>query len=129
MTIQFLQDYETKAIPPEAFTLGQVVEDRDAASEAHFVNRGYAAYLVNGKLIDRFGKEVEQPRSADDEADEGEGGDDLYYERDQLGEIDVSKANKPQLLAIAKHEEVELPKGDATSVKDLREAILAKRAA
>ena len=123
MAIKFLQDYSTKAHPPEHFTLGQLVKDRDEASEGHFVSRGYAAYLVNGKLIDRFGKEVADPKP--EKAEKVTEAPD--YERDKLGELDLSKATKPQLLAIAKHEEVELLKGDDTTVKDLRDLIEAKR--
>jgi len=73
MAIQFLQDYTTKAKPPEAFTLGQKVEGRDEASEAHFVNRGYAAYVVDGKLVDRFGREVPTPKAAKAAADAAPG--------------------------------------------------------
>lgn len=115
MAIQFLQDYATKATPPEAFVLGQVVEGRDEASEGHFVNRGYAAYLVDGKLIDRFGKEVAEPAPASTADDGGQGG--------MEPEVDINRANKAQLMAIAQAEEVPLPKGDETTVKELRAAI------
>lgn len=116
MAIKFLQDYTTKAHPPEAFEFGQVVEDRDEASEAHFVNRGYAAYVKGGKLIDRFGKEVTLPEAI---------GEALGHE----GEIDIARANKTQLLEIAKQEGVTLPKGDDSTVKELRAAIEAARKA
>lgn len=115
MTIQFLQDYATKAIPPEVFALGQVVDGRDAASEGHFVNRGYAAYLIDGKLIDRFGKEVAEPTPASAVDDDDRGAVEP--------EVDINRANKAQLMAIAQEEEVPLPKGDETTVKELRAAI------
>lgn len=122
MAIKFLQDYSTKAHPPEHFALGQVVSGREEASEGHFVSRGYAAFLVDGKLIDRFGKEVADPASAKAEKA-------VTPPTDDLSKIDVARANKAQLLAIAGHEGVELPEGDETTVKELRALIAAKRAA
>jgi hypothetical protein len=118
MAIKFLQNYETKATPSEAFTLGQVVEDRGDASEARFVNRGIAAFLIDGKLFNAKGDEVEDPSPEPDEPD---------YERDKLGELDLAKAKKAQLLVIARHEDVELPEGDKHTVAELRERIEAKR--
>ncbi|WP_230769527.1 hypothetical protein [Sphingomonas sp. Leaf4] len=50
--IKFLQDYRTKAVPPEAFEDGQEVE-RSSESERYFVGLGVAAYLVDGKLYDQ----------------------------------------------------------------------------
>jgi len=48
--IEFLQDYTTKALPPEVFTDGQQVE-RSPESELYFVRLGVAGYLVDGKLV------------------------------------------------------------------------------
>jgi hypothetical protein len=50
--IEFIQDYVTKALPPESFTDGQQVE-RSAESELYFVRLGVAGYLVDGKLLDQ----------------------------------------------------------------------------
>lgn len=50
--IEFIQDYVTKALPPESFTDGQQVE-RSAESELYFVRLGVAGYLVDGKLVDQ----------------------------------------------------------------------------
>jgi len=50
--IEFIQDYVTKALPPEAFTDGQQVE-RSAESELYLVRLGVAGYLVDGKLVDQ----------------------------------------------------------------------------
>lgn len=59
MAIKFLKDHEVQSVPLEKFTAGQVVEDRDAASELHFVRRGIAAYVDGeGKLFDHEGREV-----------------------------------------------------------------------
>lgn len=123
MTILFLQDYSTKSQPPEVFTLGQKVDDRDEASEAHFVNRGYAAYLRGGKLIDRFGKEIadptpKKPVKADAAPD---------YVKDKLDKIALDKATEAQLRVIAEHEKAELPKGADSTVAELIEVIQAKR--
>lgn len=49
--IKFLQDYRTKAIPPEAFEAGQEIE-RSADSERYFVGLGVAGYLIGGNLVD-----------------------------------------------------------------------------
>jgi hypothetical protein len=50
--IEFIQNYVTKALPPESFTDGQQVE-RSAESELYFVRLGVAGYLVDGKLLDQ----------------------------------------------------------------------------
>lgn len=123
MAIKFLQDYVTKATPPEAFKLGQVVKDRGEASEERFVIRGIAAHLRDGKLFNAKGEQIEDPAPTRTEKVE----ETPDYDRDKLGELDIAKATKPQLLVIAKHEEVPLPAGDDTSVPDLRKAIAAKR--
>ncbi|MEH3046501.1 hypothetical protein [Sphingomonas adhaesiva] len=49
--IEFLQDYETKAIPPEVFRKGERPE-RTPESEMYFVQLGVAGYVVDGKLVD-----------------------------------------------------------------------------
>ena len=49
--IEFLQDYETKAIPPEVFKKGDRPE-RAPESEMYFVQLGVAGYVVDGKLVD-----------------------------------------------------------------------------
>lgn len=59
MAIKFLKDYSVGS-PAEQFTAGQVVENRDEASEAHFVRRGVAAYLRDKKLYDFDGNELEE---------------------------------------------------------------------
>lgn len=48
--IEFLQDYETKAIPPEVFELGQQVK-RSEDSELYFVRLGVAAYVTENGLV------------------------------------------------------------------------------
>ncbi|WP_423606140.1 hypothetical protein [Sphingomonas sp. MS122] len=50
------------------------------------------------------------------------------YERDKLGELDLTNAQPGALLAIAKHEGAELKKGDKTTPADLVKAIVARRA-
>lgn len=44
MAIKFLTDHVVEGPPREGFKAGQVVKDRDDASELHFVRRGVAAY-------------------------------------------------------------------------------------
>lgn len=56
--IEFLQDYETDALPPEVFKSGQRVT-RSKASETYLVGLGVAAYVVNGKLVDQDHRPVE----------------------------------------------------------------------
>ncbi|PZO77073.1 MAG: hypothetical protein DI640_01445 [Sphingomonas taxi] len=51
--IEFIQDYVTKALPPESFTDGQQVSDRSAESELYFVRLGVAGFVVDGKLVDQ----------------------------------------------------------------------------
>lgn len=66
MAIKFLREYETKAHPPEVFTAGQLVKDRDEASERHFVLRRIAAYDDGkGNLTDIDGNPVEYAEDAD----------------------------------------------------------------
>lgn len=48
--IEFLQDYETKAIPPEVFELGQQVKRSDD-SELYFVRLGVAGYVTENGLV------------------------------------------------------------------------------
>jgi hypothetical protein len=63
MTIKFLKPY-TVGTPPESFTAGQVVKNRDAASEGHFVRRGVAGYLAaDGTLTDYDGRVIDQPKA------------------------------------------------------------------
>lgn len=50
--IEFLQNYETKALPPERFTAEQRVE-RSEESEQYFVKLGVAGFVGDdGKLLD-----------------------------------------------------------------------------
>lgn len=51
----------------------------------------------------------------------------LDYETDKLGEIDLKKASKDQLLVIAAYEQAEVPQGDAATMPELVKAIEAKR--
>ncbi|EGI55012.1 hypothetical protein SUS17_2104 [Sphingomonas sp. S17] len=48
--IEFLQDYTTKAIPPESFERGQQVK-RSEDSELYFVRLGVAAYVTENGLV------------------------------------------------------------------------------
>lgn len=67
MAIKFLREYETKAHPPEVFTAGQQVKDRDEASERHFVLRRIAAYDDGkGNLTDIDGNPVAYVEPAED---------------------------------------------------------------
>ena len=50
--IEFLQDYVTKALPPESFTDGEQVT-RSPESELYFVRLGVAGYVIDGKLVDQ----------------------------------------------------------------------------
>ncbi len=50
--IEFIQNYVTKALPPESFKDGEQVE-RSAESELYFVRLGVAGYLIDGKLFDQ----------------------------------------------------------------------------
>lgn len=50
--IQFIQDYTTKALPPESFKKDQKVA-RSKESELYFVQMGIAGYVVDGKLVDQ----------------------------------------------------------------------------
>lgn len=49
--IRFLQDYTTKALPPETFAADQEVE-RSPESELYFVRLGVAGFLVDGVVVD-----------------------------------------------------------------------------
>ncbi|MBB3940700.1 hypothetical protein GGR39_002357 [Novosphingobium fluoreni] len=49
------------------------------------------------------------------------------YERDNLGELDLKKADKNQLLVIAAYEKADVPQGDAATKADLVKAIEVKR--
>lgn len=48
--IEFLQDYTTKAIPPETFEAGQQVK-RSEDSELYFVRLGIAGYVTEAGLV------------------------------------------------------------------------------
>ena len=50
--IQFLTDYDTKAVPSEHFSKDQRVE-REEGSELYFVRLGIAAFVVDGELVDQ----------------------------------------------------------------------------
>ena len=50
--IEFIQNYVTKALPPESFEDGEQVE-RSPESELYFVRLGVAGYLIDGKLVDQ----------------------------------------------------------------------------
>ena len=64
MTIKFLKAHEVKgAFPPVAYAIGQEVADLSTESEAHFVNRRSAVYVIEGKLYDADGKEVAEPKA------------------------------------------------------------------
>lgn len=58
--IEFIQDYVTKALPPESFTDGQRVSDRSAESELYFVRLGVAGFVVDGKLVDQDYQPIER---------------------------------------------------------------------
>lgn len=49
--IKFLQDYTTKALPPEVFAADQEVE-RSPESELYFVRLGVAGFVVDGVVVD-----------------------------------------------------------------------------
>ncbi|MBD3762461.1 hypothetical protein [Rhizorhabdus sp.] len=123
MAIKFLQNYETKATPSEKFTLGQVVKDRDEASETRFVIRGIAAFLRDGKLFNAKGDQIEDP--APSKPEKAEKAPD--YTKDKLGQLALDKATEAQLRVIAEHEKAELPKGPDSTVEELIAAIEAKR--
>ena len=55
--IRFIQDYTTKALPPETFKADQEVE-RSAESEAYFVRLGAAGYVHDGVLVDQDYKPI-----------------------------------------------------------------------
>lgn len=60
MVIKFLVDHETGSFQAEKFAKDQLVKDRDAASELHFVRRGLAAYVDDkGNLTDAEGKQID----------------------------------------------------------------------
>ena len=50
--IKFLQDYQTRALPPETFKLGQQVKRSDD-SELYFVRLGVAGYVTPDGLVDQ----------------------------------------------------------------------------
>lgn len=78
MAIKFLTAHEVANL---SFAAGEVVKDRDEASELHFVRRGLAAYLdqKTGKLTDHDGNAVVDPfpPAAKSAADAGDGLDKL----------------------------------------------------
>ncbi|KTW00445.1 hypothetical protein [Sphingomonas sanguinis] len=55
--IEFLQDYTTKAIPPESFEVGQRV-DRSEDSELYFVRLGLAGYVTENGLVDEENRPI-----------------------------------------------------------------------
>ena len=55
--IRFIQDYTTKALPPETFKAEAEVE-RSAESEAYFVRLGVAGYVHDGVLVDQDYKPI-----------------------------------------------------------------------
>lgn len=62
MTIRFIQDYATRAIPPEVFAAGDEVTRSDA-SELYFVQRGVAGYVTDAGLVDQDHRAI-NPASA-----------------------------------------------------------------
>jgi hypothetical protein len=56
--IEFIQDYVTKALPPESFKDGDKVSDRSAESELYFVRLGVAGFVIDGKLVDQDYQEI-----------------------------------------------------------------------
>ncbi|WP_294353330.1 hypothetical protein [uncultured Sphingomonas sp.] len=50
--IEFLQDYQTRALPPETFKRGEQVK-RSEDSEQYFVRLGVAGFVTNGGLVDQ----------------------------------------------------------------------------
>lgn len=71
------------------------------------------------------GLAVEPEEDLDGDAAETEDGPD--YERDNLSDLDLKKADKNQLLVIAAYEQADVPQGDAATKADLVKAIEAKR--
>lgn len=80
--IKFIQDYTTKALPPEIFEAEQEVE-RSPESELYLVRLGVAGFLIDGVLVDQDyrpivvqAKVIEVVSSADRRfADGGRGGE------------------------------------------------------
>lgn len=118
MAIKFLRDHIVDGPPREAFQRGQVVKDRNDASELHFVRRGAAAYLdeKSGKLTDHDGNPVTDPfpkgKAKDDGGDQGDG---------------LDKKSAAQLAKIVKDEGVTVPEGadqagTVTAIRAHREA-------
>lgn len=61
--IKFLQDYTTKAIPPEVFKTDQEVE-RSPESELYFVRLGVAGFLVDGEVLNEDYQPIVRPAVA-----------------------------------------------------------------
>ena len=57
--IEFIQDYVTKALPPESFKDGEQVE-RSTESELYFVRLGVAGYVHDGKVVDQDYQPIER---------------------------------------------------------------------
>lgn len=57
--IEFIQDYVTKAFPPETFEDGDRVE-RSTESELYFVRLGVAGYVIDDKLLDQDHRPIER---------------------------------------------------------------------
>jgi hypothetical protein len=116
MAIKFLRDHRVDGPPVEEFKGGQVVKNRNDASELHFVRRGHAAYLdeKSGKLTDHEGNSVNDPFAKDAApADDGDG---------------LDKLSGAKLKAIVTKEKVEGVADDASD-DVIRTAIRAHRQA
>lgn len=61
--LKFLQDYTTKAIPPEVFKVDQEVE-RSPESELYFVRLGVAGFLVDGVVLNEDYQPIVRPSVA-----------------------------------------------------------------
>jgi len=57
--IEFIQDYVTKALPPESFKDGDKVE-RSTESELYFVRLGVAGFVHDGKIVDQDYQPIER---------------------------------------------------------------------
>lgn len=57
--IEFIQDYVTKALPPESFKDGDKVE-RSTESELYFVRLGVAGYVHDGNIVDQDYQPIER---------------------------------------------------------------------
>jgi hypothetical protein len=128
--IEFIQDYTTKALPPETFKDGDQVE-RSNESELYFVRLGVAGFVHDGKLVGEDFQPIERKQTVlvvtTDRrfADTGRGGEVIGLDAPQRASTgpgnEVVFSGQPDSTSLSAVE-IDQLRGDlATSVTQLEE--------